>query len=77
MYYLQSATDWKLEVWIHYKHVCIRTGVLGFFPYMVALSTHFRLDENVVIDKPTYGDTHDDVDHIISYGHLTSLSAKA
>ena len=50
--------------------------MLGFFPYMVALSTQFRLDENVVIDKPTYGDTDDDVDHIISYGHLTSSSAK-
>ena len=33
---------------------------------MVALSTYVRLDENVVIDKPTYGDTDDDVDHIIS-----------
>ena len=37
---------------------------------MVALSTYVRLDESVVIDKPTYGD------HIISYGHLTSSSAK-
>ena len=43
---------------------------------MVALSTHVRLDENVIIDKPTYGDTDDDVYHIISYGHLTSSSAK-
>ena len=43
---------------------------------MVALSTHVRLDENVVIDKPTYGDTDDDVEHIKSYGHLTSSSAK-
>ena len=43
---------------------------------MVALSTHVRLDENVVIDKPTYGDTDDNVDHIISYGHLTSSSTK-
>ena len=50
--------------------------MLGFFPYTVALSTRVRLDENVVIDKPTYGDTDDDVDHIISYGHLTSSSAK-
>ena len=51
-------------------------GVLGFLPYMVALSTHVRLDENVVIDKPTYGDTDVDVEHIKSYGHLTSSSAK-
>ena len=43
---------------------------------MIALSTYVRLDENVVIDKPTYGDTDNSVDHIISYGHLTSLSAK-
>ena len=42
---------------------------------MVALSTKVRLDENFVIDKPTYSDTDDNVDHIISYGYLTS-SAK-
>ena len=42
---------------------------------MVALSTSVRLHENCTIDKPTFGDIDDDVDHIISYGHLTS-SAK-
>ena len=42
---------------------------------MVALRTKVRLDENVVIDKPTHGDTDDDVDHIISYRYLISSSA--
>ena len=70
IYYFHSSTDLKLEVWIHQKHVSIRTGVLECFPYMVALSTYVRLDENVVIDKSTYGDIDDDFDHIISYGHL-------
>ena len=37
--YFQSATNWKLDVWIHSKHVSIRTGVLGLLPYMVALRT--------------------------------------
>ena len=39
MYYFQSAMDWNLEVWIHKKHVSVRTDVLGFLPYMVELST--------------------------------------
>ena len=48
--------------------------MLGFLPYIVALSTHVRLDENVVIDKPTYGDTDDDVEHIKSYGSYAILT---
>ena len=73
MHYLPNATDWKLEMWIH---VSIRTGVLGFLPYMVVSNTSVRLDENFVIDNSRYGDTSDDIDHIISHGHLTSTLAK-
>ena len=44
---------------------------------MVVSNTPGRLDENfVIVKEPTYCDTSDDVDHIISYGHLTSSLSK-